>query len=137
MSEVFDRYTDTAGNEHWSDTETGHHVIPKINLIEGLSSAQPERKTDGDTISRQAAFDIINVYAERIHGYIGTPNDSEVYAYARGLLLSIERNIRALPSTHSEQNAYEQGKIAGRVEMRTEILSALKKLVGSEVWNNI
>ena len=29
MSEVFDRYTDSAGNEHWSDTETGHHVIPK------------------------------------------------------------------------------------------------------------
>lgn len=27
MSEVFYRYTDTAGNEHWYDTETGHHVI--------------------------------------------------------------------------------------------------------------
>ena len=57
----------------------------------------------GDTISRQAAIDIINTYAVPIHGYIGTPNDSEVYAYARGLLLSIERNMRALPSIDAVQ----------------------------------
>lgn len=37
----------------------------------------------------------------------------------------------------TDQNAYGQGRIAGRVEMRAEILEALKKLVGSEVWNNI
>lgn len=28
MGEVFDRYTDTAGNENWCDTETGKHTIP-------------------------------------------------------------------------------------------------------------
>lgn len=28
MGEVFDRYIDTAGNEHWCDTETGKHTIP-------------------------------------------------------------------------------------------------------------
>jgi len=28
MGEVFDRHTDTAGNEHWCDTETGKHKIP-------------------------------------------------------------------------------------------------------------
>ena len=27
MGEVFDRYYDTAGNYHWSDTETGKHII--------------------------------------------------------------------------------------------------------------
>lgn len=27
MGEVFDRYADTAGNYHYSDTDTGHHVI--------------------------------------------------------------------------------------------------------------
>lgn len=63
-----------------------------------------------DLISRQAAIDIINVYAERFNGYIGTPNDSEVYAYARGLLLSIERNIRALPSVEPEQRWISSGK---------------------------
>lgn len=26
--EVYDRYTDTAGNIHWTGTESGHHVIP-------------------------------------------------------------------------------------------------------------
>ena len=29
MSEVYDRYVDTAGNYHYSDTETWHHVIRK------------------------------------------------------------------------------------------------------------
>ena len=99
-------------------------AIRAKNRIERLPSAQPERCEDCenfgktrllipqpekrtethacDLISRQAAFDIINVYAEPIQGYIGTPNDSEVYAYARGLLLSIERNIRALPSAQPE-----------------------------------
>lgn len=33
MSEVFDRYTDSAGNEHWTDTETGHHVSRKIQIV--------------------------------------------------------------------------------------------------------
>lgn len=56
-----------------------------------------------DLISRQDAVNIINGYAEQFNGYIGTPNDSEVYAYARGLLLSIERNISALPSAQPEQ----------------------------------
>lgn len=37
MSEVFDRYTDTAGNEHYSDIETGHHVIRKIQTFESES----------------------------------------------------------------------------------------------------
>lgn len=40
-------------------------------------------------------------------------------------------------SAQTEQNAYEQGQITGRVEMRTEILGALKDIVGSEVWNNV
>lgn len=30
MSEVYDRYVDTAGNEHFTDVETGHHVIPTV-----------------------------------------------------------------------------------------------------------
>lgn len=55
-------------------------------------------KTMSDLISRQAAIDIVSGYAEQFNGYIGSPNDSEVYAYARGLLLSIERNINAVPS---------------------------------------
>lgn len=61
-----------------------------------------------DLISRQETIDIINTYAVPIHGYIGTPNDSEVYAYARGLLLSIERNMRALPSAEPEISRIEQ-----------------------------
>lgn len=57
---------------------------------------------NGDAISRQQAIDIVQGYAEQLQGYIGMPNDSEVYAYARGLLLSIDRNIKALPSAQPE-----------------------------------
>ena len=52
-----------------------------------------------DLISRQAAIDAISVYANRYKKYIGKPNDSEVYAYSRGLIASIEMSINALPST--------------------------------------
>ena len=45
--------------------------------------------------------------------------------------------IESMPTVEAENNRYEQGRIAGRVEMRTEILTELKKIVGSEVWNNI
>ena len=37
----------------------------------------------------------------------------------------------------ADSNTYDQGRIDGRVEMRTEILEALKNLVASEAWNNI
>ena len=57
-----------------------------------------------DLISRQAAIDIVQDYAEQLQGYIGMPNDSEVYAYARGLLLSIDRNIKALPSAQPDND---------------------------------
>ncbi len=51
-----------------------------------------------DTISRQAAIDAINVYMNRYKEHIGKPDDSEVFAHARGLIISIERSINALPS---------------------------------------
>ena len=59
-----------------------------------------------DLISRKAAIDIVQCYAEQLQGYIGMPNDSEVYAYARGLLLSIDRNIKALPSAQPEEQKW-------------------------------
>ena len=51
-----------------------------------------------DLISRQEVIDAIRVYANRYKDHIGKPNDSEVYAYSRGLILSIEMSINALPS---------------------------------------
>ena len=45
--------------------------------------------------------------------------------------------VEQLPSAQPDQNAYEQGRITGRVEMRTEMLSALESIVGREVWNNV
>ena len=81
-----------------------------------------------DLIERQAAIDLA-------HELI-VPNE-----YKYGLYNQAINNycveIMNLPSAEPEQNAYEQGRITGRVEMRTEILSALKNMVGSEVWNNI
>lgn len=33
MGEVFDHYTDTAGNEYWNDTETVHHMSRKNQTV--------------------------------------------------------------------------------------------------------
>lgn len=48
MSEVYDRYVDTAGNYHYTDTETGHHVIPNT----AVGNFPPPRliKTNADRI---------------------------------------------------------------------------------------
>lgn len=44
----------------------------------------------------------------------------------------------ALPPTESDLNSiYEQGRIQGRVEMRTELLIILKEFVGDEAWSQI
>lgn len=40
MVDVFDRYYDTAGNYHYSDTETGHHVI-KMNSNQEIKKEEP------------------------------------------------------------------------------------------------
>lgn len=69
-------------------------AIAKLDREWGIEELEPCE----DCVSRQDAVDIINGYAEQFNGYIGTPNDTEVYAYARGLLLGIESNISALPS---------------------------------------
>ena len=43
-----------------------------------------------------------------------------------------------LPAADVEEvDRYEQGRIEGRVQMRTELLTALKRIVGDEVWRNI
>ena len=69
-------------------------AIEKLDREWGIEELKPCE----DAISRQDAVDIINGCAEHFNGYIGTPNDTEVYAYARGVLLGIESNISALPS---------------------------------------
>ena len=91
--------------------------------ISALAKQDVLDKTVGDLISRSDAIDIINVFAERFNRYIGTPNDSEVYAYARGLLLSIESDIRALPSAQqwipcSEREPDEDGQYIITVKYR-------------------
>ena len=58
-----------------------------------------------DLISRKAAIDITDSYEEKLASYIGTPNDTEVYAWARGLLISVRRGIKALPSAQPSQVA--------------------------------
>ena len=83
-----------------------------------------------DLIERQAAIKAIR------KGYPDVINSD----YKDGLRIGTDRaiyHIENLPSAQSEQNAYEQGRITGRVEMRTEILSALKNIVGDEVWLNV
>ena len=91
-------------NEFCNEDSYAPECKDAVNMAISALEAQDVPDTNvGDPISRSDAIDIINVFAERFNRYIGTPNDSEVYAYARGLLLSIESDIRALPSAESKQ----------------------------------
>ena len=72
-----------------------------------------------DTISRRDAFHVID-------NCRFASEAEKKYAYS--LMEQVES---------AKPDSYEQGLIQGRVEMRTEILSALKKMVGSEVWNSV
>jgi len=46
--------------------------------------------------------------------------------------------IKKLPSVDiSDESAYRQGVIEGRVQKETELLAKLKEIVGVEVWANI
>ena len=55
-----------------------------------------------DLISRQAAIDAVDVYMKRLCRYIGTSDDTMVYAFARGLLVGIKTDIGELPSAQPE-----------------------------------
>ena len=73
MSEVYDLYVDTAGNYHYSDTETGHHVIP--NTAVGSSQLPHLIKTNVDRIRNMTEIklkidDYGYVYAEMPDGTI-------------------------------------------------------------------
>ena len=45
--------------------------------------------------------------------------------------------IFSAPPSHIADNAYQQGVIEGRVQMRTALLAKIKEFVGAEVWSNI
>lgn len=67
------------------------------------------RLIDADElISKNAAIDIVLEYAKGLYKHVGTPEDNEMYSYGRGLLLSIERNLKALPPAESEKRTEER-----------------------------
>lgn len=59
-------------------------------------------KDDGDLISRKAVEDLLDEYMSRLRIHIGTPNDTESYSYARGLLVGVINDIKQLPSAQPE-----------------------------------
>ena len=80
-----------------------------------------------DLISRKAAIEAV-CFASCSHKPCYAPSSYCRYALAIYNLPSVESEIKA---------AYEQGRIQGHVEMRTELLMQLKEIVGDEVWKNI
>ena len=55
-----------------------------------------------DSVYRQDAIDAIDVYMNRLCKYIGGHNDTESYAFARGLLVGVRMDIRGLPSAQPD-----------------------------------
>ena len=77
-------------NMHIKELMMQTHCIADVERGAGMKST--------DLISRQAAIDAISVYMNGYKEHIGKPDDSEVFAHSRGLILSIESSINALPS---------------------------------------
>lgn len=52
MGEVFDEYYDTAGNYHWTDTETGEHIMRNTyTTSSGTKSIPFEEYSKSETIN--------------------------------------------------------------------------------------
>lgn len=84
-----------------------------------------------DLIDRQDAIDMFNRLADDPWNANANTTWSKAYGYAAEM-------IEELPSAQTDiKAAYEQGRIQGHVEMRTELLMQLKEIVGDEVWKNI
>ena len=96
-----------------------------IGVLEEVPSADVPETNVGDMISRQATYD-------KIDKYFG---DLPIVVHHDMLQI-----IEEMPTAHPNEevrHAYEQGRIMGHVEMRTELLMQLKEIVGDEVWANI
>lgn len=50
---------------------------------------------------------------------------------------TVSLEIDCIPSAEPDSDRYEQGIIEGRVQMRTELLTKLKEMVGEEIWMTI
>lgn len=57
-----------------------------------------------DLIDRQKAIDAINEYMKRLRIHIATPNDTESYSYARGLLVGVINDIKQLPPIQPDKD---------------------------------
>lgn len=104
-----------------------------IGGIKKLPSAQSEKRTEErtethacDCIERQA---VIDAMCELMHHWFGSDTKDEIR--------EIKRELEKLPSAEPNSDRYEQGVIEGRVQMRTELLTKLKEMVGEEIWTNI
>lgn len=56
-----------------------------------------EIPNNSDTISRQAALNVVNEYLARYCRYIAMPEDNEEYAAIRGLLVSVKMGLQRVP----------------------------------------
>lgn len=65
-------------------------------------------------IERAQAIGAVDVYLKRLCNYIGTPEDTELYALERGLLTSVKIDIGGLPSAQLSTNLAEVGTSAVR-----------------------
>ena len=71
-----------------------------------------------------------------VHGYVDEIRNGTIIIRNEGGYFGAAPD-EVMPSAQPDTNSYQQGVIQGRVEMRTEMLTKLKELVGGEVWANI
>lgn len=93
----------TAGEKPFvMSLDDGIALKEAIELLKKPETSCSEIPKESDTISRRAAIAIVLEYDRRLCEHIGTPEDNERYAFGRGLLLNIERNLKQLASVQPD-----------------------------------
>lgn len=94
-----------------------------------------------DLISRQSVNDAMDRTCDLVCEYSKEQRYTMCGACPLGCAFDAVADLpSAQPDIKNEQArvaVYEQGRIQGHVEMRTELLMSLKEIVWDEVWKNI
>lgn len=93
----------TAGEEPFiMSLDDGIALKEAIELLKKPETNCSEIPNESDTISLRAAIALVLEYDRRLCEHIGTPENNERYAFGRGLLLNIERDLKQLASEQQD-----------------------------------
>ena len=125
IQDILAEATETESAVCYVTSEDAEALETAIEALE--SQRESAKELEGKRMDRYGYIGIETLlnFCENSKDHTITPND----------FMRMKR-VR-MPSAEPDDSRYRQGIIQGKVDMRTEILTKLKELVGEEVWSNI